>query len=176
MFQPLTSCNQIRRRFFLLRVRINIKLRDTIANFFSKCYHAGAFLTCLKIANVQIMPKNPASHATNPTYYGSVAICFAITKPMVNYHLTRYIKSHSLISDRQYSFRENISTDDLTSYPTEKQNRVVRYFGESKVIAIDISRMSPTECGIIRQSLSCLHLVSTAFSLDLYRVFQTTLR
>ena len=47
---------------------------------------------------------------------------------------------NSLLNDRQYGFRKNRSTGDLMALLTEPWNRNVYFFGESKVVALDISK------------------------------------
>ena len=51
-----------------------------------------------------------------------------------------YIELNALISDRQHGFRRNRSTGDLMAYFTEKWNQAIHGFGESKVVALDITK------------------------------------
>ena len=59
---------------------------------------------------------------------------------MVNHHLVRYLESNGLLNDRQYGFRKNRSTGDLMSFLSERWSRSIHQFGESKVVALDISK------------------------------------
>ena len=52
----------------------------------------------------------------------------------------KYLEDNSLLKDRQYGFRKNRSNGDLTALLTETWNRSVHFIGESKVVALDISK------------------------------------
>ena len=92
-------------------------------------------------ANVQPIPKKGA--ANNPENYRPIAICSALSKvmeSMVNYHLVNYLESNSLLNDRQYGFRRGRSTGDLMAFLSERWSRSIHRFGESRVVALDISK------------------------------------
>ena len=57
-----------------------------------------------------------------------------------NHKLMNYLEHNSLLNDRQYGFRKNRSTGDLMALLTETWHRSVHFFGESKVVALDISK------------------------------------
>ena len=52
----------------------------------------------------------------------------------------KYLDSRKLLNDRQYGFRSNRSTGDLMAYLTEKWNQSLHHFGETKIVALDISK------------------------------------
>ena len=52
----------------------------------------------------------------------------------------KYLEDNSLLNDRQHGFRQNRSTADLMALLTETWNRSVHFFGESKSVALDISK------------------------------------
>ena len=116
-------------------------LARLLARLFSTLYHGGKFPMCWKVANVTPIPKK--GEASNPENYRPIAICSALSKvmeSMVNYHLVRYLESHGLLCDRQYGFRRGRSTGDLLAYLSEKWCQSIHHFGESKVVALDISK------------------------------------
>src|ERR1700755_1075216 len=51
-----------------------------------------------------------------------------------------HLESHSLLSDHQYGFRRSRSTGDILSYLTDLLSSALRDFGESCVVALDISK------------------------------------
>ena len=52
----------------------------------------------------------------------------------------KYLEVNSVLNDRQYGFKKNRSTGDLMVLLTETWNRSDHFFGESKVVALDISK------------------------------------
>ena len=58
---------------------------------------------------------------------------------MVNHHLVRYLESNNLLNDRQYGLRKGRS-GDLMAFLTEQWSRSIHRLGESKVVALDISK------------------------------------
>ena len=72
-----------------------------------------------------------------------MAICSNLAKVMesiLNHKSMKYLDDNSLLNERQYGFRKNRSTGDLMALLTETWNRGVYFFGESKVVALDISK------------------------------------
>ena len=79
---------------------------------------------------------------SDPGNYRPIAICSNLAKVMesiLNHKLMKYLEDNSLRNDRQYGFRKNRSNGDLMALLTETWNRSVHFFGESKVVALDIS-------------------------------------
>lgn len=108
---------------------------------FNISYTTGEFPSSWKIANVQPVPKKGVT--SNPANYRPIAICSTLSKVMesvINFHLMRYLELNRLLSDRQYGFRGGRSTGDLMAILTEKWNQCIHLFGESKVVALDISK------------------------------------
>lgn len=125
----------------LVLSKCSSSLARPLRNLFSLSYRAGIFPARWKVANVQPIPKK--GEATNPDNYRPIAICSTLSKvmeTMINYHLVNYLEDNSLLSDRQYGFRRNRSTGDLMAFLTEQWNRSVHRLGESKVVALDISK------------------------------------
>jgi hypothetical protein len=59
---------------------------------------------------------------------------------LINRQLMKYLESRKLFNDRQYGFRSNRSTGDLIAYLIEKWNQSLHNAGESKIVALDISK------------------------------------
>ena len=52
----------------------------------------------------------------------------------------KHLNSSNLISDSQYGFRKKRSTGDLLSLLSDSWSSVLRHFGESFAVALDISK------------------------------------
>ena len=59
---------------------------------------------------------------------------------MLNSHFIKHFKSNNLLSDHQYGFCKARSTGDLLSYLTHVWSSSLKNFGESFVVALDISK------------------------------------
>ena len=62
----------------------------------------------------------------------------------MNYQLLNYLEKHKIINDRQYGFRHQRYKGDLLSLITVKWNSSIHQFGESKAVALDISKAFDT--------------------------------
>ena len=62
-----------------------------------------------------------------------------VFETLLNSHFIKHLKSNTLLSDHQYGFRKARSTGYLLSYLTYVWSSSLRNFGESFVIALDIS-------------------------------------
>ena len=94
-----------------------------------------------KHALVQPVPKK-GDHS-NPSNYRPIALTSTIAKvfeSLLNAHILKHLESHSLLSDHQYGFRKARSTGDLLSYLTHIWSSSLRDFGESFIVALDISK------------------------------------
>ena len=63
-----------------------------------------------------------------------------VFETILNDHFLKHLESSSLLSDHQYGFRRARSTGDLLSYVTSIWSSALRDFGESFVVALDISK------------------------------------
>ena len=88
-----------------------------------------------KHALVQPAPKKGDS--SNPSNYRPVAKVF---ETLLNSHFINHLESNNLLSDHQHGFRKARSTGDLLSYLTHTWTSSLRNFGESFVVALDISK------------------------------------
>ena len=94
-----------------------------------------------KHALVQPVPKK--SDHSNPSNYRPIALTSSVAKvlkTLLNSHFIKHLESNNLLSDHQYSFREARSTGDLLFYLTHAWSSSLRNFGESFVVALDISK------------------------------------
>ena len=94
-----------------------------------------------KHALVQPVPKK--GDRSNPSNYRPIALTSAVAKvfeTLLNSHFIKHLESNNLLSDHQYGFRKARSTGDLLSYLTHTWSSSLRDFGESFVIALDISK------------------------------------
>ena len=88
-------------------------------------------------------PASKKGDHSDPSNYRPIALTSIIAKvfeSLLNAHLLKHLESHSLLSDHQYGFRKARSTGDLLSYLTHKWSSSLRDFGESYVVALDISK------------------------------------
>ena len=63
-----------------------------------------------------------------------------VFESVVNAHLLSYLEAHHLLSDAQYGFRYGRSTGDLLAYVTEHVSKVLDRQGETRSVALDISK------------------------------------
>ena len=94
-----------------------------------------------KHALVQPVPKK--GDRSNPSNYHHIALTSAAAKvleTLLNSHFIKHLESNNLFSDHQYGFCKARSTGDLLSYLTYVWSSSLRNFGESFVIALDISK------------------------------------
>ena len=59
---------------------------------------------------------------------------------LLNSHFIKHLESNNLLSDHHYGFRKARSTGDLLSYLTHVWSSSLKNFGESFVVALDISK------------------------------------
>ena len=116
-------------------------LAKPLRNLFFMSLKTGKLPSCWKIAKVQPLPKK--ADLSHPGNYRPIFICSNLAKVMEsiqNHKLMKYLAGNSLLDDRQCGFRQNSSTGDLMALLTETWHRSLHFFGESKVVALDISK------------------------------------
>ena len=94
-----------------------------------------------KHALVQPVPRK--GDRSNPSNYRPIALTSTVAKvfeTLLNSHFIKHLESNNLLSDHQYGFRKARSTGDLLSYLTHTWPSSLRDFGESFVVALDISK------------------------------------
>ena len=90
---------------------------------------------------MQPIPKS--GDCSNPSNYRPISITCTISKvfgTILNSHFLKHLENNSLLSDHQYGFRRARSTGDLLSYVTSVWSSALRDYGESFVVALDISK------------------------------------
>ena len=86
----------------------------------------------------------PSSWIRRVTAPTPIALTLAVAKvfeTLLNFHFIQHLESNSLFSDHQYGFRKARSAGDRLSYLTHAWSSSLRNFGESFVIALDISKV-----------------------------------
>ena len=94
-----------------------------------------------KHALVQPVPKK--GDRSNPSNYRAIALTSGVAKvfeTLLNSHFIKHLESNNLLSDHQYGFCKARSTGDFLSYLAHVWSSSLRNFGESFVVALDISK------------------------------------
>ena len=94
-----------------------------------------------KHALVQPVPKK--GDRSNSSNCRPIALTSAVAKvfeTLLNSHFIKHLESNNLLSDHQYGFRKARFTGDLLSYLTHTLSPSLWNFGESFVVALDISK------------------------------------
>ncbi|XP_065369056.1 uncharacterized protein LOC135961484 [Calliphora vicina] len=130
-------CQRVKRVFADLNITKYPGIPTLEAVFlFSTLYRAVKFTVCWKVTNVTPIPKK--EEATNPENYRPIANCSALSKVKertIIYHVVKY-----LLNDRNYEFHRGRSREDLLALLWEKWCHSIHRFGETKVVALDISK------------------------------------
>ena len=96
-----------------------------------------------------VQPVNKKRDHSNPSNYSPTALTLAVTKvfkTLLNSHFIKLLESNNILSDHQYGFRKARSTGDLLFYLTHAWSSSLRNFGESFVVALDISKAFDRVC------------------------------
>ena len=92
--------------------------------------------------NALIQPVPTKGDQSNPSNYRPIALTSTIAKvfkTLLNFHILKHIESNSDLSDHLYGFCKARSTGDHLSYLTHLWSSSLRNFGETYVVAVDIS-------------------------------------
>ena len=117
------------------------ELAPVYARLFRLILKSKLFPPSWKHSYVQPVPKK--GDRSNPSNYRPISLTCTISKvfeTLLNSHFLKHLEKHSLLSDHQYGFRQARSTGDLLSYITHLWSSSLRDFGESFVVALDISK------------------------------------
>ena len=118
-----------------------VELAPVLCCLFRLILKTGIYPSPWKHSLVQPVPKK--GDRSNPSNYRPIALSSAIAKvfeSLLNSHFLTHLETHHLLSDHQYGFRKARSTGDLLSYLTHIWSSSLRDFGESFVVALDISK------------------------------------
>ena len=118
------------------------ELSPLLSKLFSRCVSTGEFPSCWKVASVVPVPKK-GSDSSLPSSYRPISllpIAGKIFEAVINQHIVNFLETQNLLSEEQYGFRHSRSTADLLSYVTEHVSRVLDRQGETRSVALDISK------------------------------------
>ena len=118
------------------------ELSPILSKLFLKSLDVSEFPSCWKVASVVPVPKK-ACDSAQPSSYRPISllpIASKIFEALINKTLIDFLESHDQFSDMQYGFRHSRSTGDLLSYVTEHVSRVLDKQGETRSVALDISK------------------------------------
>ena len=149
------------------------EIAPVLSRLFRLILNTCTYPSVWKHAFVHPVPKK--GDRSNPSNYRPIALTSTIAKvfeTLLNSHFIKHLESNHLLSDHQYGFRMARSTGDLLSYLTDIWSSALRDFGESFIIALDISKafdrvwhqallaklpaygFTPPLCNLIRSFLS----------------------
>ena len=117
------------------------EIAPVLCHLFRLILNTCTYPSVWKHALVQPVPKK--GDRSNPSNYRPIALTSTIAKvfeTLLNSHFIKHLESNGLLSDHQYGFRMARSTGDLLSYLTDIWSSSLRDFGESYIIALDISK------------------------------------
>ena len=117
------------------------ELAPVLCRLFRLILCTSIYPSAWKYSLVQPVPKK--GDRSNPSNYHPIALTSTIAKvfeTLLNSHFLKHLESNSLLSDHQYGFRKARSTGDLLSYLTDVWSSSLRDYGESFVVALDISK------------------------------------
>src|SRR5678815_3215402 len=115
-------------------------LTPSLVQPYSICLNTSTFPQCWKHAHAQPIPKKGSR--SDPSNYRPIALTCILSKifeTLLNFHFLDHLESHYLLSHRQYGFRHSRSTSDILSYLTDLWFSALRNYGETCVVALDIS-------------------------------------
>ena len=118
---------------------------DELVSVFCRLFHLilifCTYPSSWKHALVQSVPRK--GDRSNPSNYYPIALPSAIAKvyeTLLISHFIKHLESNNLFSEYQHGFRKARSTGDLLFYLTHTWSSSLRNFGESFVVALDISK------------------------------------
>ncbi len=120
-------------------------LTPCLVKLFRLCLSTSTFPSCWKYAYVQLVPKK--GDRSNPSTYRPIAFVSCLSKAfetIPNRKFLKHLPSLNLLSDHQYGFRKGRSTGDLLPILTDSWSSFFSRFGETYVVALDISKAFDT--------------------------------
>ena len=117
------------------------ELAPVLCRLFRLILKTSSYPSSWKHTLVQPVPKK--GDRSDPSNYRPIALTSVIAKvfeTILNSHLLKHLEKNHLLSDHQYGFRKARSTGDLLSYVTHRWSSTLKAFGESYVVALDISK------------------------------------
>ncbi len=125
--------------------RVLKRCAPELAPVFQRLFHLSltknTYPLCWKIAH--IVPVHKKGDRSLTSNYRPISITSVISKvfeDLINKIILKHLEVHSLLSDSQYGFRKSRSTADLLAFITHKWTNSFEAFGESRAVALDISK------------------------------------
>ena len=118
------------------------ELSPKLAKLFNKCITESCFPSSWKIASVVPVFKN-SGERSDPSNYRPISLLSIISKvfeSLLSSSLVLHLESNKLLSDHQYGFRSGRSTADVLTVICDRVYRSLNASGESRAIALDISK------------------------------------
>ena len=118
------------------------ELAPVLTKLFKKCIKESCFPSCWKLPSVVPVFKNNGERS-NAGDYRPISLLPVVSKVfeiLINSSIIKHLDSNGLLSDHQYGFRSSRSTADLLTVITERIHQTLDSSGESRAIALDISK------------------------------------
>ena len=118
------------------------ELSSILAKLFNKCLKECTFPNTWRCATIVPAFKN-CGDRTDPNKYRPISLLPIISKifeSIINNKISGHLESLCLLTDKQYGFRRSRSTADLLTVITERIFRALDRCGETKSVALDISK------------------------------------
>ena len=117
------------------------ELSSILSKIFNLCLKTCTFPTCWKQAIVVPVPKKgDLTNAANYRPISLLSILGKIFERILNDQIWKHLEAFKLLTDVQFGFRHQRSSADLLALLTEHISQVLDKRGESRSVALDISK------------------------------------
>ena len=117
------------------------ELSAILSKMFNLSLKTCTFPTCWKQAVVVPVPKKgDLTSAANYRPISLLSVVGKIFERILNEQIWKHLETHKLLSDVQFGFRHQRSSADLLALLTEHISKVLDQRGESRSVALDISK------------------------------------
>ena len=117
------------------------ELSSIFSKVFNLCLKTSTFPVCWKQAIVVPVPKKgDLTDAANYRPISLLSIVGKIFERILNDQIWKHLEAFKLLSDVQFGFRHQRSSADLLALLTEHISKVLDKRGESRSVALDISK------------------------------------
>ena len=121
---------------------ISPEISPILAKLFNRCLKEKTFPSSWKMSSVCPVFKN-SGERSDPSKYRPISLLCIVSKlfeSVLNRHIMKYLKAHSLLSDIQYGFRSSRSTADILTVISHRISEALDSSFVSRVGALDISK------------------------------------